>query len=358
MTISSGIIFSHPEATARAHCAGAPDILPFFMPFAGCKTRCLYCAQNVQTGMAESAGSARVQAAELEEACVRLRDLLTERAERNAPAVELAFYGGTFTALPDGWPERFLAVVQPFMEAGSVLGVRCSTRPDAVSVPQLLRLKALGLRTVELGIQTFDNDVLARSLRGYDGETASAACRMVHEAGLALGIQLLPGLPGHTPEMLVGDMRLACALRPRTMRLYPCVVVRGTGLARLYERGEYAPWSLDTAADACASALRVAWRNGVRVIRIGVAQEPAFTENVLAGPYHPAFGSMVRGRALVPYILRRIEALGRAPRLLMAPQGVRGEFWGYRGECKPRYAAAGLDPSKVGWWGAQVFCLL
>ncbi|GFM37929.1 radical SAM protein [Desulfovibrio psychrotolerans] len=307
--------------------------------------------------MAYAAG-AHAREAELQAASVRLRDLLTERAQRNAQAVELAFYGGTFTALPDDWPERFLAVVQPFMEAGSVLGVRCSTRPDAVSVPQLLRLKALGLRTVELGVQTFDNDVLARSLRGYDGETASAACRMVHEAGLGLGIQLLPGLPGHTPAMLAGDMRAACALRPKTMRLYPCVVVRGTGLARLYERGEYAPWTLDTAAEACASALRVAWRHGVRVIRIGVAQEPSFTENVLAGPYHPAFGSMVRGRALVPYILRRVEALGRAPRLLMAPQGVRGEFWGYRSECRPLYAAAGLEPSKVCWWGAQVFCLL
>lgn len=285
------------------------------------------------------------------------RDLETRLAGGGSP-VELGFYGGTFTALPEQWMERFLLLAARYREQGVVCGVRCSTRPDAVSLPLLERLKALGLDTVELGVQTFDDAVLSKSLRGYAKDVAIEGCRIVQDAGMTLGIQLLPGLPGHTSAMFRDDVALACSLEPAFMRLYPCVVFKGTGLARLYERGEYEPWSLSAAVDACAEALRQTWKHGIRVIRMGIAHDVGLTDQILAGPMHPAFGSMVRGRALVPYVLRRVDALKRAPKLLMAPQSVRGEFWGYKGECKSLYAASGLTTDKVQWWNAPFFCLL
>lgn len=348
MPITSGMIFSLPHPRQPGH-----RIMPVFLPFAGCRTRCLYCASSAQTGLPDAASGERGLAAAL----ASLEKALQERKARMAPPVELGFYGGTFTALPDMWTERFLALAAAFRACGTVSAVRCSTRPDAVSLPQLARLKALGLGAVELGVQSFDDEVLARSLRGYAGAVASEACRLVRAAGLELGIQLLPGLPGHSPAMFMDDVRTACSLGPSTMRLYPCVVFRGTGLERLHARGEYVPWSLDTAADACAEALGVTWEHGVRVIRMGIAQEPGLEHQIVAGPYHPAFGSMVRGRALAPLLLRRIAALGCPPRRLMAPQHVRGEFWGYRGECKARYAEAGLTPDAVFWWQAPLFFL-
>ncbi|MFV0350022.1 MAG: elongator complex protein 3 [Halodesulfovibrio sp.] len=323
-------------------------IVPVFMPFAGCPNRCLYCAQQAQTGQGRE---------ELDIALKRLETLLTDRVEKERAPVELGFYGGTFTALPLEWIERFLLLAHRYRDLGVVSGVRCSTRPDAVSLPLLAHLRELGLGTVELGIQTFENAVLAASLRGYSADVAVEGCKTVLEAGLTLGIQLLPGLPGHTAGMFVSDVQQACALHPAFMRFYPCVVFRGTGLARLYERGEYAPWPLETAVNACAEGLRIAWKYDVRVIRMGIAHDAGVDAELLAGPVHPAFGSMVRGRALVPFVLDRIEALGRKPALLMAPQSVRGEFWGYKGECKPLYAQAGLTTDKVQWWDEPHFCL-
>ncbi len=341
--MTSGMIFSLPQRNDAVS-----RILPVFMPFAGCPNRCLYCAQQAQTGQVRE---------ELDSALKRLETLLAARAGQGHAPVEIGFYGGTFTALPLEWIERFLLLAHRYRDLGVVSGVRCSTRPDAVSLPLLNHLHELGLGTVELGIQTFDNAVLAASLRGYSADIASEGCRTVLEAGMTLGIQLLPGLPGHTAGMFLSDVQQACALRPAFMRFYPCVVFRGTGLARLYERGEYAPWSLETAVNACADGLRIAWENDVRVIRMGIAHDTGLDAELLAGPVHPAFGSMVRGRALVPFVLDRIEALGKEPTLLMAPQSVRGEFWGYKGECKPLYAQAGLTSDKVQWWSESHFCL-
>lgn len=343
MTIARGMIFYHPQPAANKL-----RIMPVFLPFAGCRIRCLYCSQTTQTGCEQTS---------LENAYAALEQALEERKVNQAPSVEIGFYGGTFTALPDDWTERFIRLAAAYRLYNVVSGIRCSTRPDAVNVNSLQHLKELGLGTVELGIQSFDAAVLRTSLRGYSPDSAREACRMVHAAGLDLGIQLLPGLPGHTPEMFLEDMRSACEMGPSVMRLYPCVVFRNTGLARLYDRGEYVPWSVDVAASACAAALALAWEQKVRVIRIGIAQEAGMSEQIVAGPFHPALGSMVRGRALVPFIMQKLNALGRPPGLLMVPQSVRGEFWGYAGECKDVYAAAGLTTKHVRWWQAEKFYL-
>lgn len=362
MATSTGMIFSHPDTMLQLRTAYG-RILPVFLPFAGCRTRCLYCASRTQTGQSDHGCMPDANAAsgspdgELAAAYDTLQRTLEQRRQTGAPPVELGFYGGTFTALPAGWSVRFLQLAGQYRTYGTVTRVRCSTRPDAVDAVLLGDLKALGLDAVELGVQTFDDAVLTTSLRGYTGESAAAACHTVHAAGLELGIQLLPGLPGHSVSMFLHDMRTACGLRPQTMRLYPCVVFRDTGLAAWYRRGDFAPWSLDDAADACADALRIAWNAGVRVIRTGLAQEPGLERHILAGPYHPAFGSMVRGRALVPVVLEQIRALGRAPVQLRAPQAVRGEFWGYKGECKAVYQAAGLTTAMVQWWDASYFAL-
>ncbi len=372
MLVNSGMIFSSPRPGNPA--GGRSAILPVFLPFAGCRTRCLYCAQTAQTGQPETPVSS------LEAAWYQLDALLAERRRAGATPVEVAFYGGTFTALPGDWPDRFIRLAMSYAidggeqdapgnascggtkgdgqaQRGGVVGVRCSTRPDAVDPALLSRLAGQGLRTVELGVQSFDDAVLRTSLRGYGGAQAEAACRMVQHAGLTLGIQLLPGLPGHTPSMLADDMERARALAPAHMRLYPCVVVRGTGLARMYTRGDYVPWSLDVAADACANALLAAWERGIPVIRVGLAQEPGLTDHVLAGPYHPSFGTMARGRALQLFLTRKLAEFGRPPRLLMAPQSVRGEFWGVKGECKAGYAVMGLTPDHVRWWHEPHFLL-
>ncbi len=303
--------FSHPEPER-----GSRAVFPVFLPFAGCPQRCLYCAQDIQTGLAAAP----------------IADILAG-AERDLPAAggrvdELAFYGGTFTALPEADLERCLELAGRLIASGRICRFRCSTRPDAVDPATLDRLKRAGCTLVELGVQSFSDTALAVSGRGYNGVSAERACRMVASAGLNLGIQLMPGLPGLAPEGALKDAAKAAALGPACVRLYPCVVFAGSPLARLWEAGRYTPLGVPEAVDILARSCLRLWSAGARVIRMGLAEPDRLRERIVAGPLHPALGNLARIRALF-LLAERETALMRQmtdkPLTLRVPRSRQGE---------------------------------
>ncbi len=327
-------IFS-PPAPPRA----GGRLRPVFLPFAGCPHRCLFCDQKAQTG---------TPPAPLDEIRKGLEEALALAREQGRAPFGIGLFGGTFTALPDSWPERFLETIRPFRAAGLVTSVRCSTRPDAVEPAQLARLKALGLDLVELGVQSFDDAALAAAGRGYGGGAARAGCEAVQRAGLGLGVQLLPGLPGDRPGLFRRDVEQAARLAPHCVRLYPCLVLEGTELARLWRAGGYVPWSPARARVELSLALSRFWRQGVPVIRLGLAPEPGLAGRVLAGPAHPALGQEARSLALLDHVRRQIARLGRRPCFLEIPAASQGEFWGQNARLEPAYARLGLGRERVG----------
>ena len=337
------IHFSHPEptpATAR--------VWPVFLPFAGCPYRCVFCAQDKQTGQDET---------NLETIIQTLEKDLDEALEQRRGPYELAFYGGTFTALPSPWPEMFLGLAMRFRERGLITHVRCSTRPDCVDDFSLSMYRAQGLDMVELGIQSFDDGVLNASGRGYSGATARHACEQVKGAGLGLGIQLLPGLPGDQPGIFQNDVRIAADFEPEVARLYPCLVVRDTPLAALWERGDFGPWTVERAQKELGQALLTLWGKNVRVIRLGLAPEGTLDTNVLAGPHHPALGQSARGRALLSFIEGKLAECNGRPSLLEVPRRYQGELFGHANELAETYARLGLDKSTVKYVDAADFTL-
>ncbi len=328
--------FAHPEPPRQnPQGAARPGVLPVFLPYAGCPQRCVFCNQQAQTGQAPEPLSAIHE---------RLAAHLATTA-RHAPQ-ELAFYGGTFTALPDAWPRRFLESAASHVASGRITRIRCSTRPDAVDAPLLAELKGLGLSLVELGVQSFDAAALAASSRGYDGSTALAACHLVRQAGLGLGVQLMPGMPGQGVAAFRADIATAAALRPELARLYPCLVLEGTPLAESWRAGEYAPWSLDAAQEELSSALLALWEAGIPVARIGLAEQPGL--KVLAGPRHPALGQLARSRALLLFAQGKLSALPESAQVLLVPRRLQGEVLGQRNALAGAYAALGL---RVEFWG-------
>lgn len=332
MTKKMDLRFPHPEPLGPRL-----RLIPVFLPFAGCPGRCVFCDQHAQTGL----GDVGLEAA---------LDDLSERLSREDGPYGLGFFGGTFTGLGLAWQERFLDLAARHMAQGSLVHLRLSTRPDRVDRQTLDRLRERGVSMIELGVQSFSSAVLAASGRGYDGSVAAKSCVMVREAGLELGIQLLPGLPGHGFGQWREDVRQTLALNPDVVRIYPCVVVRGTGLSEMFGRGEFVPWPLEAAVEECGRAVLAFWKHDVRVIRLGLAGEAGLLARLVAGPWHPAFGNMVRSRALLLYLEEQVgQAAGRASRIFL-PRRLAGELWGHGRANAPALARLGIVRENVNFW--------
>lgn len=372
--------FPSPEPARARHA-----VFPVFIPFSGCPVRCVFCAQEVQTGRAQTAiEQALVFAGERLESMAhgrhRTKDgkkpLGSEYTEAEAGRqaqyakscnfLELAFYGGTFTALERHDLLACLRFADYWRERGVVHALRCSTRPDAVTPGILSELKAAGFTCVELGVQSFSNRALAASRRGYSAAQAKQGCDMVKQSGLSLGVQLLPGMPGHSLADAGEDIRETIALRPDFVRLYPCLVLEGTALAAMWRRGDYTPWAFEETVSFLATACHALRQENIPIIRMGLAEESGLAGHVLAGPRHPAIGGMARSRALFIYIQEQAALLsrqlgaeggGRPLRLrLSVPRRYQGEFWGHSGELAERYAALGISKKNVSWWDEDRFC--
>lgn len=338
--------FLHPEPIWYN-----PQVYPVFIPFAGCKTRCVFCAQELQTGQTLESSHSIVK---------RVEEHFAASAYKKQ--VDLAYYGGTFTAIPEEEQEEFLALASRLKAKGLVRHVRCSTRPDAITPNQLRKLRAWGLDCIELGVQSFCSAPLSTSLRDYSGAAAYQACQMVQETGMSLGVQLMPGMPGQTHLHFTEDIKICLELKPDVVRLYPCLVIRGTALAARWERGYYEPWTLEDTLSRLSPAVLALWEQGIRTIRLGLAPEDGLTENILAGPYHPALGQCLRSRALYLFLKHRFAPEGGARpaqgKLLFAPKRVQGEFFGHKGDLKQDYAAIGITTSNIRWWHEDYFELM
>ncbi len=224
---------------------------------------------------------------------VKINSYLTTR-DTGEP-IQVAFYGGSFTALPLETQTRYLDSVRPFILTGQVRNIRLSTRPDYISDRILSHLKQYQVTVVELGAQSMDDDVLARSYRGHTAADTCKAAALLRKRGFTIGLQLMPGLPGDSAEIFKKTVADVIDLRPDFVRLYPALVIRGTPLEKLYADGEYTPLTLDQAVSLCGYAYQEFQRAGIAVIRMGLQpteelQEPGM---ILAGPFHPAFRQLV-----------------------------------------------------------------
>ncbi len=305
-------------------------IIPFFIPHAGCPHQCVFCDQKRITGRAAPPDPASIPATI--EACLasnRRRSGAThaphdshsrEHPGRESAGVQVAFYGGSFTALSLETQRVYLEQVQPFIASGAIRGIRLSTRPDAITPGILPFLRELGVTTVELGAQSLDDEVLRRSGRGHGADDAVRALALLKERGFVTGVQLMPGLPGDTAETFEATVGKTIALRPDFVRLYPALVIRNTPLEDLYRDGRYRPLSLDEALSLCAAAVARFEDAGIDVIRVGLqpTEELERPGTIVAGPYHPAFRQLVDS-ALFLERMRRLARPGEPLVVLVNP---------------------------------------
>ena len=197
----------------------------------------------------------------------------------------------------------------PLLKSKEVSSIRLSTRPDAVDAASAGFLRESGVATVELGVQSMEDPVLSLSGRGHTAQDTFAAFSVLRAAGLQVGAQLMPGLPGESAAGAVASFRKILALKPDLVRIYPTVVLQGTELARRHRDGEYTPLLLAEAVNICKIMLQDADLAGIPVIRVGLQPTDALSlgGELVAGPYHPAFRQLAQGerwfdllKALIP----------------------------------------------------------
>lgn len=299
-------------------------VVPLFIPFKGCPFRCIYCRQEAITGIED--------APPFEEIERILSESISSKRFKEATDREIAFFGGTFTGLGINDMELFLKIANKFIEEGYFNSIRISTRPDYIDYEILDFLKSNNVRTIEIGVQSFDDKVLKATRRGYTKEVVIKTAKAIKERGLRLGIQLMLGLPRETRESFYHGIKDTIALKPDFVRLYPTVVLKGTKLELLYESGEYIPLDFDQAIELASTAISEFEEQGITVIRVGLHNSAELKTQIIAGPYHPSFGDIARSVANLKSAMKYKEDNLQAQERLLIHYKKAHIVYGHKGE--------------------------
>lgn len=319
-------------------------IIPIFIPHRGCGHACVFCNQRAIT-----ARSADVRPEDVRQILDRWLSTMQRQApsspdappgeSRGLSTIEAAFYGGSFTGLPMEEQAAFLAVAKEYKDAGAIDRIHLSTRPDYISVPILEQLKEYGTDIIELGVQSFDPDVLKASRRGHTEEDIYNACDLIKSYGFTLGIQLMIGLPGDSLEKCIESARKTVSIGPALARLYPTVVLEDTELYRMYLAGEYHPLTTEEAVSITKEMYRILDDAGITILRVGLKSTDLISDSsdgsaVRGHTYHPAFRQLVEGE------IAKEDLEAQLVRFLQKHPAELSEV--------PSAASSGLPPAQAG----------
>ena len=306
------------------------SILPIFIPHAGCPHQCVFCNQMAISGQKLAAtANARAQIA-------RWRSWL-----QPSTANEAAFYGGSFTGLPLALQRDLLALTDELLAEGFIGSVRLSTRPDYIDEERLALLAQHHVQLVELGVQSLDDAVLQAAGRGHTAAQVTQAMQLLKQHGFATGLQLMVGLPQQGFASVQQTVRRAVSLAPDIARIYPLLVIKDTPLAADFAAGRFVPLALEAAVEQAAWAYKELTAAGINVIRIGLQADAELCApgNIIAGPFHPAMGELVKSRVLRDELTPKLEALlnmGVGGINILCPAKLESKLRGQKG-CNLRY---------------------
>ncbi|MBP3249348.1 MAG: radical SAM protein [Ruminococcus sp.] len=263
--------------------------ISIFVPHVGCPHRCSFCDQNTISGAVSLPHGEEVR-----EICRKALSQVKSPAD-----TEIAFFGGSFTAIPRDYMTELLQAASEFVGEGKFRGIRCSTRPDCIDEEVLELLKGFGVTAIELGAQSMSDKVLLANDRGHTAKDVEEASRLIRQQGFELGLQMMIGLYQSTGDDEMLTFEKIMAIRPDTVRIYPVVILKGTRLAQLYESGEYqlfggaggmhSCFDFDDVVETAAYFLRNFEENGIRVIKCGLHASEFVEQDMVGGFYHPAF---------------------------------------------------------------------
>ena len=266
-----------------------------FVPHNGCKNNCSFCNQKTITGCAYQPNEEDIKDAV--KRAIKSGNISKENSE-------IAFFGGSFTAIEQNYMESLLACAANFVKEGLFFGIRISTRPDCINQQILNLLKKYKVTSIELGAQSMCDEVLLANERGHSALDVINASRLIKKNGFALGLQMMTGLYKSSSEIDIKTLEALITLKPDTLRIYPTVVLKGTKLEALYKEGKYNPPNVEESADLCAKLLNICINNKINVIKLGLHSSEDIKNNMVAGAYHPAFRELVESRLFYNKIMQ------------------------------------------------------
>jgi len=268
--------------------------ISIFVPHVGCPHMCSFCNQRTITGVQEIP-----HADDVKRVCTQA---LTEIKDFHH--TEIAFFGGSFTAVPREYMLELLESAYEFVGEGKFRGIRISTRPDCIDDEILINLKRYGVTSIELGAQSMSDRVLDANKRGHTSADVVKASEIIKSYGFELGLQMMTGLYLSTDDDDIHTMNEIIKLQPKTVRIYPVAILKETKLAEYYESGDYKLRDFDELIELCAKMLTCFYKAGIRVIRCGLHSSETVENNVIAGFYHPAFREICVSRLFRNVILK------------------------------------------------------
>ena len=274
--------------------------LSIFVPHEGCPNQCSFCDQKKISGTQTPPTPQQVT-----QLCQEFLPMDTQRGQY----YEIAFFGGSFTAIDREYMLALLQAAYPFVQQGRASGIRCSTRPDAINDEILTILKEYGVTAIELGAQSMQDDVLKVNLRGHSVEDVFKASALIKKYGFSLGLQMMPGLYGCGDYMAyaVDTAEKFIQIMPDTVRIYPTLILKDTLLEKLYQKGMYTPLTVSEAVEICAVLVKMFNQKNIRIIKLGLHADTGMENSLVAGPYHPALKELVQSRMFLDSFIKDLS---------------------------------------------------
>ena len=281
-------------------------IIPIFVPHLGCPNDCVFCNQKSISGQKNNMTK--------EEAKKIIEEYLKSIKDENAE-IEVAFFGGSFTAIEEEKQNELLSLAYEYIKEGKIKSIRISTRPDYIDKKILKRLKKYKVKTIELGVQSANNFILEKAGRGHTFEDVKKASKIIRRYGFTLGHQMMVGLPESTRKDEINTAKELIKLKPKMVRIYPVLVLKGTKLEKELKEEKYKPLSIVQAVETCKELVRMFADKKIDIIRVGLQNTDEITDpnnensEVVAGPYHPAFRQLVESSLWYDAIVEKIKKL-------------------------------------------------
>lgn len=279
-------------------------IIPIFVPHLGCPNDCTFCNQKKISGQTKNVKAEDVK---------NTIEYYLNNFKDDNKYIEVAFFGGSFTGIDVDKQKELLSVAYEYIKNKKIDSIRISTRPDYINKEILKMLKSYGVKTIELGVQSTNDYILNKSKRGHTFEDVKKASKLIRKNGFILGHQMMVGLPESTRQDEINTAKDLIKLKPKIVRIYPVLVIKGTQLEKDYESGEYTPLTVEQAVETAKDLLVLFNKKKINVIRIGLQNTNEITDpnskksQVVAGPYHPTFRQLVESRLWYDNIANEIK---------------------------------------------------